>query len=859
MTPRTSPSSTCSAFVALACAASFACANPLPEAVTYDTTVPTGEQVFGFEVGERHLSHDELLRYFEAVAGASERVQLVEIGSTHEMRRHVLAIISTPENLARLEDLRSAHVAYADGLAETPGPLVAWFVYSVHGNETSGAHASTYTVYHLAAAPLDALEVNLGNTVVIIEPSANPDGMQRFTSWVNAHRNRIEASDPNHREHREAWPNGRTNHYWFDLNRDWLLLQHPESRSRVEWYQRWLPHVVGDYHEMGTSATYFFQPGVPSRNNPLTSARTVELTAQIARFHARALDAFAQPYFTREAFDDFYYGKGSTYPDLQGSVGVLFEQASARGLAQRSPNGTVTLKQAIRNQFATSRSLLAGAQANRQALAIHQRSTRRDALAAGKATGGGWVFSTPGDPHRGYSLARLLAGHDIEVFRQAQAPQHAFLVPAEQIRFRLVQTLFEPVTEFADPTFYDVSAWNADLAYDIDVTRVSALPARGERVLRTSPLAPGALHGDSATAVAYVLDWQRSESPPAAATWLREGLRLRVMTEPFGAEVDGQMIAFERGAVVALIGTQSKSRKTLDELVAQVIDEERAHVYALSTGLTPVGPDLGGRSTAAIGKAKLLLLAGPGTSAYEVGEIWHLTDKRLGLPTTLVELDQLERLSLRAYSHVLMADGDYEDLDAQVGERLRDYACGGGTVIAQRRAAKWWAEQPVTRLRVSELPPSGLPASYGDRAEVLQRERIAGAILASRVDLTHPLAFGLPDERLPMFHKGELRFRRVADRFANVAVYDEEAPVLSGFVSPENAKRLGGSVAVIAEPVGRGRLILFADVPNFRAYFRGSQRMYSNGLFFNSAIEFDRAIVDQAEQRCRREQATDMS
>ncbi|MEO0424926.1 MAG: M14 family zinc carboxypeptidase, partial [Pseudomonadota bacterium] len=438
MTTRFSLPSLCSALFVLACTASPVHANPLPDSVTYDPAVPTGKAVFGFEVGERHISHDELLRYFEAVAAASDRVQLVDIGRTHEMRRQVLAIISTPENLARLEALRIAHVAYADGNGDAPGPLVTWLGYSVHGNETSGAHASTYTVYHLAAAPLDALEVDLTNTVVIIEPSINPDGMQRFTSWVNAHRSQVEATDPNHREHREAWPNGRTNHYWFDLNRDWLLLQHPESRSRIEWYQRWLPHVVGDYHEMGTSATYFFQPGIPSRNNPRTPARAFELTAEIAKFHAKALDAFAQPYFTEESFDDFYYGKGSTYPDLQGSIGILFEQASPRGLAQRSANGKVTLNQAIRNQFATSLSLLAGAQAQREALAAHQRTARRDALAAGKAAGGGWVFSTPRDPERSQSLARLLAGHDVQVFRQAQAPEHAFLVPSEQIRFPLV-------------------------------------------------------------------------------------------------------------------------------------------------------------------------------------------------------------------------------------------------------------------------------------------------------------------------------------------------------------------------------------------------------------------------------------
>ncbi|MEO0973607.1 MAG: M14 family zinc carboxypeptidase, partial [Pseudomonadota bacterium] len=475
-------------------AAATATANPLPkDDVAYSATVPTVRQVLGVEPSDRHFSHDELLRYYEAVAAASDRVELLDIGRTHELRQQILAFVSSPDNLARLEDLRLAHTAYADGAADAPGPLVTWLGYSVHGNETSGAHASAYAVYHLAAAPAEVLEVDLDNTVVIIEPSINPDGMQRFTSWVNSHRSEVLVTSASHREHREVWPGGRTNHYWFDLNRDWLLLQHPESRARIEQFQRWLPNVVGDYHEMGTSATYFFQPGIPSRNNPRTPPRTFELTAGLAGFHARALDAFAQPYYTEESFDDFYYGKGSTYPDLQGGVGVLFEQASSRGRSQASPNGKVTLEQAVRNQFATSRSLLAGSEALRDELLAHQRTVRRNALADGTKARGGWIFSTPADPRRAQALAQLLAGHDIEVFAQRDAPEHAFIVPAAQVRYPLVRTLFDAVTDFADPTFYDVSAWNADLAYDVDVERVSTLPASSAQITRQTRFAPGQL------------------------------------------------------------------------------------------------------------------------------------------------------------------------------------------------------------------------------------------------------------------------------------------------------------------------------------------------------------------------------
>jgi hypothetical protein len=782
-------------FVTLCSIAALA-ESPLP-GLSYDMAIPTPRTVFGFEVGDRHFSHDELLRYFEILDRSSDRLRLVDIGRTHEMRRQVLAFISTPENLARLDTLQAAHTAYADGASDVPGPLVVWLGYSVHGNEASGAHASTYVAYHLAAAPYASLEVDLSNTVVILEPSINPDGMQRFSSWVNMHRGETAVSDGHNREHNEVWPGGRTNHYWFDLNRDWLLQQQPESQARVAMYQRWLPHVVGDYHEMGTNNTYFFQPGIPTRNNPRTPRRVIELTHAMAAYHAEALDALNQPYYTEESFDDFYYGKGSSYPDLQGSVGILFEQASARGLVQDSPNGEVTFQDAIRNQFATSRSLLRGSQALRGELAEHQRTTRINALAAGRAAGGGWVFENPANPARVQALALLLARHDIRVHRAADARDHRFVVPADQVRYPLIQTLFEPVTEFADATFYDVSAWDADLAYDVDVRRVLELPATGERVTRGTVFGTGAIVGRPERVAAYVLDWAHDTSARAAVSWLNDDLRLRVMTKPFSMVVAGRQRSFGPGAMILPVGNQDQDAAKLREIVTRTVAETGATVFAAGTSLTGEGPDLGGSSTRPIRKPKVLLVAGRPGSAYEIGEIWHLSDHRLGLATTLVEPERLRSTPLRDYTHVVMVDGDYRKLDARAANKLRQYACNGGTIIAQRRAVQWWVEQGVSRVKLAsaQVPTDDEP--YADRSTVLQQEKIAGAILATRFDVTHPLGYGLADAELPMFRRGELVFESVPDRFANVARYAPE-PRLSGFVSDPNRGRLAGTPAVIS-------------------------------------------------------------
>ena len=308
-----------------------AAATTYVPAVT-DSTLPTPQEALGFQVGEWHARHDQIQRYFEKLAAASGRAQLEVIGYTHEQRPLLQMIISSEQNLQRLDQIRQQHIAAARRGEElnSDAPVIIWLGYSVHGNEPSGANAAVLLAQYLAAADSEEVRNWLNNAVILLQPTLNPDGHDRFAIWANMHKGAAPVADPQHREHNEPWPNGRPNHYWFDLNRDWLLLQHPESRARIAQYQQWLPNVVGDYHEMGTNSSYFFQPGIPSRNYPLTPKRNFELTKALAKYHAAALDQAEQLYYTEESFDDFYVGKGSTYPDIQGSVGILFEQASSR-------------------------------------------------------------------------------------------------------------------------------------------------------------------------------------------------------------------------------------------------------------------------------------------------------------------------------------------------------------------------------------------------------------------------------------------------------------------------------------------------------------------------------------------------
>jgi hypothetical protein len=321
----------------------------------YLPQIPTPESIIGHQIGEWHLTHDKLTAYLSLLAEQSDRVILQEYARSWENRPLFHLIITAPANHAKLEQIRKEHLKLSD-----PGnmPVVVRLGYNVHGNESSASNASVLVAYYLAASLNPEVLDYLDNMVILLDPCLNPDGFNRHASWINMHKSQNPMPDDNSRGFHEAWPGGRTNHYWFDLNRDWILLQHPESRGRVEVFHRWRPNVQTDHHEMGASSTFFFQPGIPSRTNPMTTERTTELTRKIGQYHAAALDHDGSLFFTEEIFDDFYYGKGSSYPDVNGCVGILFEQAGTRGFERDTPRGKLTFPYAIRNQVRVSLSTL---------------------------------------------------------------------------------------------------------------------------------------------------------------------------------------------------------------------------------------------------------------------------------------------------------------------------------------------------------------------------------------------------------------------------------------------------------------------------------------------------------------------
>ena len=826
----------------LACTASARTAQEfLPPDSNLDPGIPAPESVLGWDVGDWHVSHDKLVQYMYALAGASPRVSVKVIGYTHERRPLLQLAITGEANQQKLESLRLAHL-------EGRGPLVVWLGYSVHGDEPSGSNASMLMAYYLAASRSAPVKELLDGSVILIDPSINPDGLNRFASWANSNAGKQPVADPDTRQHNQHWPEGRTNHYWFDLNRDWLPLVQPESRARIVEFHRWLPHVLTDHHEQDRFPGFFFQPGVPSRQNPLTPAENLELTRALAVFHSEAMDDAGQPHFTEDAFDDFYYGKGSTYPDINGSIGILFEQRAISGQEMLTSNGIETFRMAVANQLRASLSTLKGAWALRGRLFDYQAGfTRAMQERAGNRNFRAWVVGDDSDPARARDFLDVLDLHHIqyqplgETLRAGDdefAPGHAWVIPARQRQAGLLEAIMEQRTEFKDENFYDVSAWTLPLAYNLPFTTLSRTPATQE----SSPVSSGIpLDRD---APGWVIPWNQLDAPALLQKLLDSGVKVRTSTKPFSAQTRNNLQAFSAGSLVIQAGIQENNSTSdiLDSL------DKAAHsgleIFALGSTLTSVGPDLGSHHFPLVKPVKPLIIGGKETSSYGAGEAWYLLDQRLGLAAPVIELNRLEEIDFSAYTHLLLPDGDFTVINEIQKDKITRWVKGGGVLIAINRAAAWaqklcfqsaeTACEPADE--TGDKPEIVTPRAYSDFAGDKAQFVIGGAIVTSVLDLSHPLAFGYNRGDLPLLRKGTTELAPGDNPYATPVRYTA-SPLLAGFIGPDRLEAIQGQAAVIAQKHDRGLVVHFANNPLFRGYWRGTERMYINALYFGQVVE----------------------
>ncbi|MFT6334847.1 MAG: hypothetical protein ACJATI_001593 [Halioglobus sp.] len=821
----------------------------LPEG-EYDTSIPTPKDILGYDIGEWHVSHDQLIIYLKALDAASDRIEMVEYARSHENRPLYTVMISSPENIVRKENIRQAHLqltdhSESDKVSIDNLPAVLYQGYSIHGNESSGANAGLVNAYYLAAGKSNEVMHTLQNVFILMDPCYNPDGLNRFASWANTHKGKTLVSDPASRELNEVWPRGRTNHYWFDLNRDWLLLTHPESQGRIKVFHQWKPNVLTDHHEMGTNSTFFFQPGIPSRTNPNTPQLNQDLTEKIGTYHATALDSIGSLYYTKASFDDFYYGKGSTYPDANGCIGILFEQASSRGHLQESSNGLLSFPFTIKNQFVTSLSTQKATANMRVELINFKRDFYKNQNKAAKSSKIKGYLITDKDEVKMSNFYRILSSHKVEMYGLSQdenldekrfPKENSYYVPMDQNQHLMVKTIFEKVRTFPDSLFYDVSAWTLPLAFDLTYAEVKGSVKLGSKISSMEP--SGNLYKMNRP-YAYILDWKSYNSPAALYQVMNAGLRTKVINKQFALDTGKGNRRFERGDIVIPIQNQKLNKAEIEAKLSAISENYAVDFYAVSTGWADNNMTLGNPEVDILEMPKVAMIVGEGVTSYDAGEVWHHLDRRYNIPLTMLDKRQLFRAKMDRYNTLIMVNGSYNDLNIKEQEKITNWVKSGGNLILFRDAIDWARAKELISLEKTKDAKNENEKSISKAYQMSSSSRgagvLGGAIFGAEMDLSHPLCYGYDNSSISLFRRGTSVYDMPENSYASPVKYTN-SPVQSGYIPRGFDKKAANKPAVTVHRSGSGKVICFQDNLLFRGYWYGGNKMFGNALFFSSVI-----------------------
>ena len=814
--------------------------------VPFDSKIPSPEEFLGYAIGDQHTRHDQIVAYLYKLAELSDRAEIEVYGYTHERRKLVMLRVSTSQNLSNLVNIKQQHLKFVDPNQNPKNynelPIFVQLGYNVHGNEPSSSEAALLMAYTLVASNSAEVEKYRQNAVIFIDPTINPDGRDRHTQWTNQYKGSPLVSDENDAEHNEMWPRGRTNHFWFDLNRDWLLAVHPESQGKLKWYHNWYPNVVTDFHEMGTNSNYFFEPMKPiGSQDPIMPKENYEdLNNLFAPYYSKALDNIGSFYYTKESFDGTYPGYGSSYPDLQGALALLFEQASSRGHLQDTDYGTISFPFTIRNQYQSSVATVKAAVENKVTLRKYQQAFFKSAITKKAASGfSAYQFGDNYDKNRNKAFVDYLLKHKIKVHKKG----NKFVVSLKQAQHRMVQTMFETYNKYRDSVFYDASAWSVSNFYNMKAKGLKS-SRLGAEITNTDNLVSNP--NVSKAEYAYILDWDDYNAPAALYYMQSKGIIASSAFKPFSIKTNAGNKNFNYGSIMIPVSKQKLASNEVFQIVKEAQDKFNVPMYSASTGFSTKGIDLGSNNFRTLKMPKAAMLIGNGVSSLEAGEVWHLLDTRIQMPITKLQMRSFRGVSLDKYSTLVMVSGSYTQLDSIQQKKLKDWVSKGNTLITIARASQWLITKKMVKESLTKKPKvkekdkketkQTKRLAYVDASENIGRERLGGAIFEVDLDITHPLGFGYHSSSLPVYKNNTVFLQPSKNAYSTVAKYSKN-PHIDGYVSTKNLELfIKPSASLLVSPIGRGRAIMFADNPNFRGAWYGTNRLFLNALFLGNQI-----------------------
>ncbi len=790
------------------------------------------------EVGSSHVSHDRLVQYMYALANSSPRILIEDRGITYEGRPLLLLTVSSKENLNKINQIRENHISFTDGNIKKQShkrPIIIYQGYSIHGNEPSGSNAALLYAYYLAASNNPKLINQLNNSIILLDPSFNPDGLQRFAHWANTNKSLYLNSDSNDREFSENWPKGRTNHYWFDMNRDWLPVQLPESNVRIETFHKWYPNVLTDHHEMGTNSTFFYQPGIPSRVNPLTPKKNQILTAKIGEYHEKKLSEIGSLFYSEEDYDDFYYGKGSTFPDINGGIGILFEQGSSRGHLQESINGEISFPFTIKNQLMTSLSTLDASIGLKTELLDYQYDFFVNSIKiANKNKNNYTIVGDKKDKSKLFHFYEILKKHKIEIKKLKKnrivngiefEKENSFLIPKNQKNSRLINAMLENRTKFKDSLFYDVSAWSFLHSFDLEY---SDLILKEETNSFNFNKPKGKIISKSD--YAYLFSWDDYYTPKALYKLLKNNLRVKVATEKF--EINDNK--FDYGTILIPLKNQTKSIEEINRILDEITSFSGINFYGINSSKT-TGIDLGSNSFKNINIPKIGLIVGDGVTSYDAGEIWHLLDTRYEIPVTKIKSSSLQKIDLEKYNTMIFVNGTHNYNKSTV-KSLKNWVENGGNLIGFRNTIKWLNKNNFISVNLKVNKPEVKNINYINKSKFYGAQLTSGAIFNTSLDLSHPINYGFYKNNLSIFRNTNIYIENDSLSFNNPIKYTKKNTLISGYISKENYKSIKDSRPFVNFKIKKGNINIFSDNTNFRGFWYGTNKLMMNAIFFSNIM-----------------------
>jgi len=795
-------------------------------------------EFLGYELGSQFTRHHQVVDYYEYLAEtAKDRMQLKSYGKTNEKRPLLLAYLSSAQNMQNLEAIKKSHLESTKGQGNASKAIV-WLSYNVHGNESVSTEASMQTIYELLTTKSSYLD----NTVVIIDPCINPDGRDRYVNWYNQYKNSPNNVDPNSKEHVEGWWSGRSNHYMFDLNRDWAWLTQVESQQRLKEYNQWLPHVHVDFHEQGINNPYYFAPAAEPYHEVVTDFQR-DFQATIGKNHAKYFDANGWFYFTKEVFDLFYPSYGDTYPTYNGAIGMTYEQGGSgrAGLGVITQLGdTLTLKDRIAHHHTTGLSTIEVASNNVDKLNAEFKKFYAPKNYKYKS----YVLS--GDVDKKRALLSLLDQHEISYgltnagtvkgFNYStgkagsmKTDNQAIVVPTAQTKGTLVKVLFEPNAKLTDSLTYDITAWSLPYAYGLN-TIASESTVAMNAVTKTdkSLFAEKSSSPIKKNTYAYVTDWNSINDARYLADLLKVDIKVRYAQKPFS--VAGG--TFNRGSLIITKG-DNKSNANFSSTLQEITSKHGKLLTATPTGYVDSGKDFGSGSVQMIPKLKIAVLSGRPTNSLSFGEVWHFFEQQLQYPITVLDGSYFKRIDLDKYDVLVLPNGrSYNSYFSESAlKNLKKWVAAGGKLIAMGNAINGIDGENGFGIKRKEINTDSTETevlTYENTQRERVKQAITGAIFKTKVDPTNPLAYGYGNTYFSL-KLGNNAFDYLE---SGTAVYiDGDTAPVAGFAGSEAQKRIGKTLVFGVENHGQGQVIYMVDNPLFRGFWENGKLFFANAIF----------------------------